>query len=104
MYRHRENEISEFIVAVEKIKLCEDFIRLVEIRFYCMYFSESASSSPSPLKYGQMCYISWSITTYLEAKIGKKLFLFLASREKKPQKRGRVNEYVQAGATKNHGN
>ena len=50
MYRHRENEISEFIVAVEKIKLCEDFIRLVEIRFYCMYFSESASSSPSPQK------------------------------------------------------
>ena len=50
-----------------------------------------------------MGYIIKSIITYLEAKIGKKLFPMLASREKKAWERDRVSHDVYAGTTKEHG-
>ena len=89
----------------KKYNLREQFILLVEIPFYGMYFPESASSIPSQLnlfwvnkitlkKRSNGLYNLLHHKHNREAKIGKKLFPVLVLREKKPWERGRVNHNV----------
>ena len=68
---------------MKKNNLLKQFICLVEIPFYAMYFPENVSfaSQQNNFENGQMGYIGWSITNYFEAKIGNKLFWTLVLRE-----------------------
>ena len=85
----------------KKKKLREQFIQLVEVPIYFMYFVKSTSSIPSRPE-NVLCQQNNFRETlklviylvYLEAKIGKNVFPILASREKKPWERGRANHDV----------
>ena len=85
----------------KKKKLREQFIQLVEVPFYFMYFVKSTSSIPSRPENVLCQQNNFRETLKLVIYFGlsrgenwKNVFPILASREKKPWKRGRANHDV----------